>query len=252
MKQFSLVLLFFGFCQMGFSQKIKDVEGLVKTMQQKYQGKWFDEFTFVQETIRFEADGTERDRRIWYEAIQYPDKFRIDYGAIEEGNASLFRNDSIYRFRNRELEQAAINPQQFLLMKGGLYHFPVSEVIAKLKDYGYNVEQFRATRFRGKKVYVLGAADGDLKSPQFWLDAKRFFLVRRISALSNGKILDVHYDDHIKSNGGWVEQTVKFYLDDQYLQLENYKDIDTAPQLNPGVFDPRLFGEVHWYGEGER
>lgn len=247
MKSFFIGILFLGFSFSGFSQKIKDAEGLIKAMQQKYQGKWFDGFTFVQETIRFEEDGSEKNRRIWYEAIQYPDNFRIDYGEVKEGNASLFRNDSMYRFNNGVLERAEINPQQFLLMKGGLYHFTVPEVMTRLVNYGYDVKQFRQTHFRGKKVYVLGAAEGDMESPQFWLDAKRFYLVRRISSLRNGKILDVHYDDHLKSNGGWVEQTVKFYLDDQYIQLEHYKDIDTAPQLDPGVFDPRQFGKLHWY-----
>lgn len=247
MKYILIGLILLGSFFYGIAQKIQNVEALIEAMHKKYQGKWFDGFTFLQETIRFAEDGSEKDRRIWYEAIQYPNNFRIDYGALEEGNSALFRNDSMYRFRNNVLERAEVNPQQFLLMKGGLYHFPVHEVAQKLSDYGYDINKFRTTRFRGKKVYVLGAVEGDLKSPQFWLDAKRFYLVRRISTLSNGKVLDVHYDDHLKSNGGWVEQTVKFYLDGRYVQLENYKEIDTAPKLNPGVFDPRQFGQVHWY-----
>lgn len=241
-----LLLLFLAFTASAFSQKIKETEALIEAMHQKYQGKWFNAFTFVQETIQYEEDGSERDRKIWYEAIQYPKNFRIDYGPIEEGNASLFRNDSMYRFKNGVLEQAVVNPQQFLLMKGGLYHFEVAEVIKMLKDYGYDTEVFRKDRFQGKKVYVLGAKEGDLSAPQFWIDAKHFYLVRRIRSLNNGKVLDVHYGEHLKSNGGWVEQTVKFYLDGRYLQLENYKEIDTSPNLDAGVFDPAKFGAIHW------
>ena len=230
----------------AYSQKVKDTKSLVEAMHQKYKGKWFNEFTFVQETIRYEEDGSERDRHIWLEAIQYPKNFRIDYGPLEYGNASLFRNDSIYGFRNGVLDRAEINPQQFLLMKGGLYHFEIQEVISMLEEYGYDTGKFRKDRFQGKKVYVLGADKDDLASAQFWIDAKHFYLVRRISKLKNGKILDVHYGDHLKSDGGWVEQTVKFYLDDRYLQLENYKEIDTSPNLENGVFDPTQFGTIHW------
>lgn len=247
MRYLFVVLSVFSFSLFGFSQKIKDTEGLIKAMHQKYQGEWFDAFTFVQETVRYEADGSERDRHIWYEAIAYPKNFRIDYGAIDNGNASLFRNDSMYRFRNGVLERAELNPQQFLLMKGGLYHYEVPAVVTMLQEYGYDVTQFREDRFNGRKVYVLGAPEGDLSAAQFWIDAKKFYLVRRISTVSNGKVLDVHYSDHIKTGGGWVEQTVKFYLDGRYIQLENYKEIDTKPELNSKVFDPKWFGKVHWY-----
>jgi len=227
--------------------EISDVKTLVRAMQRQNRNKWFDAFTFVQETIRFNKDGSPRDTNIWYEAIDYPDRFRIDYGDLSNGDAQLFRRDSAYQFKGGELVKSDYNPQEFLLMKGGLYHYETEEVLEKLEAYGYNTKAFHASQWDSRPIWVLGAEAGDLSSPQFWIDAEHFYLVRRISKLKDGRQLDVHYEDHISGNGGWVEQVVKFYVDGRYVQLENYKQIDTAPDLPPGIFDPRQFGGQHWY-----
>lgn len=243
-----LCCITFFFLPFSHAQKeIKSAKALIKQMHKANKGKWFNAFTFVQKTIRFDQEGAVRDSSIWYEAIQYPKNFRIDYGPLDDGNANIFRNDSVYSFRSGALQAAAINPQQFLLMKGGLYHYPVKKVLSMLTEYGYNIQQFRSDRWNGRPVYVLGAEAADEKSAQFWIDAEHFYLVRRISQASNERILDVHYSDHIASGGGWVEQTVKFYLDGRYIQLEYYQDIDTAPRLPASLFNPKAFGQEHWF-----
>ena len=226
---------------------ISNVETLVRAMQRKNRERWFDAFTFVQETIRFNKDGSPKDTSIWYEAIAYPDHFRIDYGDLADGNSSVFRRDSAYRFKAGELIKSSHDPQQFLLMKGGLYHYETKEVMDKLRAYGYNTKGFHASEWNSRPIWVLGAEAGDLDAPQFWIDAEHFYLLRRISKLKDGRLLDVHYGDHIYSDGGWVEQEVKFYLDGLYLQLEYYKEINTAPDLPKGFFDPGQFGKEHWY-----
>lgn len=116
-----------------------------------------------------------------------------------------------------------------------------------LQDYGYNTAIFRKDSWKSRPVYVLGAEKGDERSQQFWIDAEHFYLVRRISTTQRDQVLDVHYEDHIAGGGGWVEQTVKFYLDGRYIQLEYYQQIDTSPDLPESLFDPAAFGEEHWY-----
>lgn len=228
-------------------KELSTAKALVKQMHKLNKGKWFDAFTFVQRTIRFDENGQTRDSSTWYEAIEYPKNFRIDYGDLKNGNANIFRNDSIYAFRSGSLQRADLNPQQFLLMKGGLYHYKVKEVLSMLEDYGYDTSKFRSDQWNGRPVYVLGAEKGDEQSAQFWIDAKHYYLVRRISSTSNNNVLDVHYSDHIAGGGGWVEQTVKFYLDGRYIQIEYYEEIDTAPELPHSLFDPNAFGKAHWY-----
>ncbi|MEL6865393.1 MAG: hypothetical protein AAFP19_13290 [Bacteroidota bacterium] len=224
----------------------KSTEDLIETMQNRYRDQWFDDFTFVQQTIRFKKDGTS-DTAVWYEAIQYPNLFRIDFDLPEKGDAVIYRQDSSYRFREGRLEGSKYDPQAFLLMKGGLYHYPIATVVQKLQSYGYATDKFRRDSLDGVPVYVIGALAGDMRSPQLWLDAKDFYLRRRISTVSKDRVLDVRYSDHIQSNGGWVEQIVQFYLDDRYIQIEYYQQIDTEVELPTAVFDPSLFGKTHWY-----
>jgi hypothetical protein len=219
---------------------------LLSAMNKKYKGKWFDQFTFVQETHKIDENGREEEKSIWHEAIDYPKNFRIDYGSLSEGNSNVYANDSAWVFRANALKNVEYAPKEFLLMKGGLYHLTVKETINQLTNYGYDCSKFRTDELNDRKVFVIGAEKGDLTSKQFWLDAEHFYMVRRINTQKT-KVVDVIYSNHISSNGGWVEQEVKFWVDEKYYQIEYYKQINTKPNLGAAVFNPNLYGEQeHW------
>lgn len=213
-------------------------------MQVKNRSSWFKEFTFTQETIRYDQNGAVRDTAIWYEAVSYPDLFRIDYN--DQGQFVVFRNDSSYRFKDYAFQRAALEPQEFLLFKGGMYYIPASSVKKKLEDYGYDISTFREDRFNGRRVYVVGAKSDDLNTKQFWIDADHYYTVRRISQVSNGKTLDVQYSNHKRVNGGWVEQVVTFYFDGRLVQVENYLDIQADKVLDKSIFNPSNPSK-YWY-----
>lgn len=216
--------------------QITNTGQLLDAMQVRYRGRWFETFTFEQQTIRYDGNGAVRDTTVWNEAIHYPDQFRIDYG--EEGRFVIFRNDSAYRFTDFENQSVQLEPQEFLLFKGGMYFMPSYQVLNKLKEYGYNTDLFREDRFNGQRVYVIGAEKDDLKTKQFWINADHFYTVRRISQVGQGRTLDVQYSDHQKFDGGWVEQTVIFYLDQRLIQVEKYLDIEVNQDLDKNIFNP--------------
>ncbi|MDO1445326.1 hypothetical protein Q0590_03640 [Rhodocytophaga aerolata] len=74
--------------------KIDTAEKLLEAMQKKYVGKWAHTLTFTQYNTHYEKD-TISGTSVWYEAIKYPDKFRIDFGDPSLGNAVLFTNEMI-------------------------------------------------------------------------------------------------------------------------------------------------------------
>ena len=225
---------------------IKSSADLITAMHKKYKGKWFKQFTFVQETYSIDENGKETDQSIWHEAIEYPKNFRIDYGPLSEGNTNIYGKDSVWSFREGKLKIVKYAPREFLLMKGGLYHLTVEETLKQLEGYGYDCSKFRMDELNGRKVFVIGAQKDDLKSSQFWFDAEHFYVVRRINTRKT-KVVDVIYSKHIFSNGGWVEQEVKFWVNQKYYQIEYYKKIDTQPNLKATVFDPNLYGQQkHW------
>ena len=69
-------LFFLIFC--SFFTK-KDSEEVLQKMYRQYAGKWMHSFTFNQTTENYRNDSLIRTAT-WYEAVVYPDKFRIDFG----------------------------------------------------------------------------------------------------------------------------------------------------------------------------
>lgn len=229
------VLLLLAVASFSASAQITSTGQLVDAMQVKYRGKWFQEYTFAQQTIRYNQEGAVQDTAIWNEAVSYPDHFRIDFG--QPGRFVIFKSDSSWFFQDNELSRHRYEPQEFLLFKGGMYFSSPATIVDKLTAYGYDTSVFREDKINGRRAYVIGAKKGDLTTKQFWVDADHFYILRRISQLSNGGSLDVQYTDHKRVKGGWVEQVVTFYRDGRLIQIEHYLDINASGTLDPETFD---------------
>ena len=73
-------------------------KAVLKTMHDRFAGKWYKTFSFNQTTEIYRND-TLRRSETWYENIKFPNDFRIDFGNPDSGNAVIFKNDSSYLFR---------------------------------------------------------------------------------------------------------------------------------------------------------
>jgi len=223
-----------------------NTRNLIAYWKDRYAKNSLKSFTFAQETIRL-REGEDPDTSLWYEAIRYPDQFRIDFGHGSEGNINLWRSDSVYVLRKGELVHRGDKVQEALLMKGALYHLPIDTTLSKLRAIGVDPSVFHTAIYEGRPAYVIGAVPESDSIPQIWVDAERRNVLRRSSKLPNGKLLEVRYDDFVQSGGHWLESWVAFYLDGKLIQTERYKDIDVQPELPEGVFEVERFGEVFWY-----
>ena len=219
---------------------------LITHWKNHYADQSIRAFTFEQETIRFK-DGQATDTALWYEAVQYPDQFRIDFGNGSEGNINLWRRDSVYVLREGEWKHRGPKVQESLILKGALYQLPVDTTLAKLTAVGIDTAIFRKAMLNERSMYVIGASTGDDTSPQMWVDAERRNVVKRTSRLTNGKTLAVVYDDFVQVDGYWVESWVEFLLDGTLIQTERYKNIQIRDELPQEIFDPNLFSNHFWY-----
>ncbi|NAS32743.1 hypothetical protein GTQ40_17315 [Flavobacteriaceae bacterium R38] len=222
-------LLFITACQRPTDYKT--TRELLQAMKTKNDSTWFQHFTFKQKTIAFDTLGKQVNTSIWYEAVSYPYLFRIDRD-IENGNYTIYRKDSTYQFQQGNLISANNTPATHLLFKGGLYFISLDQALTKLQKYNYNTQVFRKDVFMGQPVYVIGE-----DTNQFWLHAKEFYCIRRISTTSNGRKLDAVYADFKRLGKGWVEQKVTFYLDNQKRLEEFYFDIKLKNHIDPKTFD---------------
>src|SRR5438128_510413 len=95
--------------------QVKNSGELLDLMYKKYAGKSCRSFTFSQDNKHYKND-TLSGTSTWYEALEYPDKFRIDFGDPKDGNAVIFRNDSAWHFRKGELKRKEADKNDLLLL----------------------------------------------------------------------------------------------------------------------------------------
>ena len=230
----------------GNGDEPKSARALLKRMKKDAKSIDFDSYTFVQLTIRFNQDGSVRDTMIWHEALRFPDQFRIDFGPLEKETAVIYRNDSMYFFKEGELMRSGPEYNELLLMEGGIAVYELDTVLARMERYGYDLDKFYATEFEGEPVYVIGAEEGDVKSKQIWIHQEKLATLRRIDPRPDGQVMEIVFDDFVYQGGAWIETWVEFYLDGKLLQTERYQDIDTEIEVKEILFDPAHFGEWHW------
>ncbi|MEP6615081.1 MAG: hypothetical protein ABJA57_00810 [Ginsengibacter sp.] len=217
---------------------------LLNKMHERYAGKWYKTFTFNQTTERYKNDSLV-NKTTWYEALQLPDNFRIDFGDIKEGNAVIFHRDSMYSFRKGQLGRVTVNNDDLTFLLGGMYFYQMDEVLKTITKYGYDLGKFHEDRWKNEKVLVIGADSSGQKTNQLWIDEDKLVLLRFIK-YEDGHKEEGIFEDHKKFGGGWSETKCTFYFDDKLGQVEYYHNCRANEPIDPKVFDPASFGKIHW------
>ena len=211
-------------------------------MHEKYAGKWYKTFSFSQTTEIYKNDSLVRSET-WNEHIQFPQKFRIDFGNRDSGNAVIFKNDSSYVFRNSKKVRTSYYPNDLLFLIGGLYFYPLDISIKKLSSFGFDINKFHEDEWKGEKVYVIGAEKKEDSTNQVWFDKKNYNLLRMIK-FDKGQKEEALFDDHVKLNGGYSETLVHFYINNKLVQVEKYYNLKGDIKIDPAIFDPDNFRKI--------
>jgi hypothetical protein len=211
-------------------------EKYVEQMHARNKDNWYRSLTFTQDTEFYRNDSLIR-KQVWYEMVRFPYELRIDVDSISGGNKTYYKKDSTYRIRKNKIAGAGVDPNPFIFFLGGMYMLPLDTVKAQLKQNGYDLSLGGITNWKGRKTFIIGAAnDTDTSRNQFWVDAQHLYIVRVKLKLGN-TAFDIHLLDHQKLDKGWSETTVRFYREGKLLQTEKYRDIKTDVKLGDEVFD---------------
>ena len=215
--------------------KIKSGEALLRKMYKTYKGKWYKEFTFTQTAENYRNDSLIKTAT-WYEAIVFPDNFRISFGEIKDGNAMIQKGDSTFNFRKGKLFRRSLKGEDLTFLLGGMYFIPFENVISRMVKEGYDVNKF----YEGNDAYVLGASSADEKISQLWIDKKKLVVIRFIKYDKDGKQEGI-FGDHIRQGKAWTETSCVFYVNDKLVQKETYKDCKISTGVEMAIFDPYNF-----------
>ncbi|MGQ0715065.1 MAG: hypothetical protein ACT4PJ_15300 [Gemmatimonadaceae bacterium] len=219
---------------------IATAEQLVGAMHDRYTGKWYSTLTFVQKNTRYLPDGR-TDTSTWSEALSFPGKLRIDVEPRANGNGNIYRNDTVYVFSNGRLLREAYAPHPLLLLGFDVYFIPVERTIATLRQLGFDLSRMHESTWQGRPAYVVGAAPGDTRARQFWVDRDRLVFVRMLepSRRDTTTTAEIRFSTYYEVDGGWLAPEVEFLIDGQRDFLEVYTEIKTGIPVAESVFDPK-------------
>lgn len=218
----------------------KDV---LKKMYDRYSGKWYKTLSFDQTTERYRNDSLKRTET-WFERIDFPKKFRIDFDNPDSGNAVIFRNDSSYIFRNSGKIRESAYKNDLLFLVGGMYFYSFDEMASQMQSYGFDLYKFHEDIWKGKGVYVIGASKNeDSISNQIWVEKEHYNIVRMLKFDRNQKE-EALFDNYVKLAGGYLATLVHFYVNNKLVQVEKYHDLKTNTPLDKTFFDPNNFVKI--------
>jgi outer membrane lipoprotein-sorting protein len=231
----------------AFAAKITTTDQLVAAMQKKYAKSWYRTATFVQKTTNIDKDGNQKVET-WYEAMELPGSLRIDFTPTKDGNGILFTNNQIYVFKNGKVDTNRPYVHPLMILGFDIYGLSQAGVIEKLKGLKFDLSVFREDTWQGRPVYVVGAKQGDLHSPQFWIDKKNLYFVRMLRPVGKdgAQTQETQFNRYVKLGRGWMSPEVIFKVDGKVVTTEEYSDLRANVKLPEKLFDPESFAAVHW------
>ena len=229
------------------AERIKTTEDLIQATQKKYGKSWYQTATFVQKTTDFDKDGNQKIS-MWYEALSVPGSLRIDFTPIKDGNGILFTDRKIFSFKDGQQESARPFVHPLMILGFDIYKLPAADVIETLKGLKFDLSIMREDTWQSRSVYVVGAKQGDLHSPQFWIDQKNLYFVRmlRPAGKDGAQTQETQFNKYQRLGGGWMAPEVIFKVDGQVRTTEEYSEMRANPTLDAQLFDPQYWTSVHW------
>ena len=231
----------------AYTAKIKTAGDLVQAMQKKYAKSWYKTATFVQKTTNYEKDGTKKVET-WYEALSVPGSLRIDFTPVKDGNGILFTDKKIYIFKNGKLDTNRPYVHPLMILGFDIYRLTQADALEKLKGLKFDLSILREDIWQGRSVYVVGARQSDLHSPQFWIDRKNLYFVRMIrpAGKDGAQTQETQFNKYVKLGGGWMAPEVIFTVDGKTVTTEEYSEMRANVALDSKLFDPHYWTNVHW------
>jgi len=239
MKTLKATLFILVFCVGCFALDIKSGDELVAAMHKKYSSKWYKTLTFKQQTITHKADGTS-ETAIWYEALNAPGKLRIDFEPLDKHDGILFADGKLYSYREGKLANSRAFVHPLLVLGFDAYVQSPETTIAQLKGLGLDMTVFHEDTWQGQPAYVVGAKQGDLNTPQFWVTKKDLLFVRLIQLGGRDKkvVQETQFNKYVKAKGGWVAAEVLFYNAGKLVTSEEYSEIQAGMPLDANLWNP--------------
>lgn len=229
----------------GGGPAVSDAESLVRAMHARYDGRWYRSLVFTQKTTLTPPNAPQRIET-WREYGAMPGRLRIEIGPPEDGRGTIYANDSSYVIREGRPAARRGGRNPLMLLGFDVYTQAPDVTLRMLREDGFDLSVFRRDTWQDRPVYVVGAAAGDLRSPQFWIDAERLVFVRllRPSRAEGAPTEEVRFNKYEPLAGGWIAPEVDILVGGRRYMLEEYSDVRPNVPLDPSLFDADRWREA--------
>ncbi len=219
---------------------------LLQLMHDKYEGKWYKNFSFTQETIFYGRNENIERTQMWYEVMSLPGKLAIKFDSKQSGNGILFNDGKQYGFANGQKIQETERVHELLVLGFDVYHQSTDKTANQLSGNGYDLQNMYKDEWQGREVFVVGVSEPDTTKAQFWIDAGRLVFVRNFTIGRGGTLQEVQFNKYEPLGDGWVAPEVIFKANGRMGLLEKYSDMKIPDTVNQDIFNPEKFVEAEW------
>lgn len=222
------------------AESITSARDLVTEMHDRYSGKWYRTLRFTQTNTFYTSSGKEEQSH-WVQNLSVPGRLRIDFEPLSSKSGMLILNNRVTTFDNGRRVDSRRSIQAILTLTADIYAIPASVTLRRLDSLKIDLEKFRTDRLDKKKVYVIGADDGDLESNQVWVDAGKLVLVRLIQNEKRGDrtiVTDTKVGEYKDVDGFLIAHEFVSTRDGKPYFREQYENVKVNTDLPDGIFDP--------------
>ena len=220
---------------------------LVKMMHDRYDGRWYRSLTFVQRNSRYLANGA-ADTSTWFESLRVPGALRIDIAPLAQRSGILFVRDSQFVVGGGRVTNSVASVHPLLVLAFDVYADTPDHTLQRLRTLGFDLSRIHEDSWQGRPVYVVGAARGDGRRKQFWVDRDRLVFVRLLQPdRDTTKVSEIRFNDYRPLGKGWIAPEVVFLTNGKPTFVERYEDVRADVDLPEEMFNPRTWNAVpHW------
>jgi hypothetical protein len=225
---------------------LSSARDLIREMHDRYSGKWYTTLRFEQANTFYTSSGREEKSR-WVQNLSVPGKLRIDFQPLSQKSGLLILNNRVTTFDNGRRLETRRSIQPILTLTADVYAIPPAVTIRRLDSLKIDLEKFRTDRLDHKRVYVVGADDGDETSNQIWVDAERLLLLRLIQTETRaGRTVttDTRVGGYKEIEGYPVATEFTSLRDGKPYFKEEYENIRVNEPIPAMFFDPTRWARV--------
>ena len=238
------VLSFLLLCSTSFSQELSHPANgreLIRAMHDHYNGTWYRNLTFRQQSQFFKNGKMDRVET-WYEALKAPVGLVIKFGSKESGSGIVFRNDTMFVFKNDTMQIRIRRVHDLLVLGFDVYVDDPGTTIKRLEEAGYNLDRLSVEKGAAGTSYVVG----DDEHGRFWITADTYLFTKMKKKDAKGNETEVQFNNYTRVGDGWLSPEVVMIRNGQTVMKEVYSDWRVDEELPASIFNVTSFQQTTW------